>query len=102
MAQRLKFAPRTSLLRQLRADVRRLAAGFGAGERVGDNLALVVDELVNNAIEHGAGYRRRNLDLELCVETDGHQLRLEFFDKPATSRAITQGGDVGSCSIGRS
>jgi anti-sigma regulatory factor (Ser/Thr protein kinase) len=80
MVQRLTFAPRTSVLRQLRADVRRLAAGFGAGERVGDNLALVVDELVNNAIEHGAGYRRRNLDLELQVETDGEQLRLEFFD----------------------
>jgi anti-sigma regulatory factor (Ser/Thr protein kinase) len=80
MVQRLTFAPRASVLRQLRAAVRRLAAGLGAGERVGDNLALVVDELVNNAIEHGAGYRQRDLDLALEVATEGEQLRLEFFD----------------------
>jgi anti-sigma regulatory factor (Ser/Thr protein kinase) len=80
MGRRLTFAPRATVLRQLRADVRRLAAGFGAQERVGDNLALVVDELVNNAIEHGAGYRQRDLDLELQVESEGPRLRLEFFD----------------------
>ncbi len=93
MVQRLTFAPRANVLRQLRADVRRLATGLGAEERVGDNLALVVDELVNNAIEHGAGYRQRGLDLALQVDADGEQLRVEFFDPempPDTVRELAQ------------
>jgi anti-sigma regulatory factor (Ser/Thr protein kinase) len=93
MAQRLTFAPRAQVLRQLRADVRRLASGFGAGERAGDNLALVVDELVNNAIEHGVGYRQRDLDLAIIVAGDGTRLRVEFFDPempPETVRELAQ------------
>ena len=90
MVQRLTFAARAGVLRQLRAAVRRLAAGLGAGERVGDNLALVVDELVNNAIEHGAGYRRQGLDLALEVEPDGLRLRLEFFDPEMPTETVLE------------
>jgi two-component sensor histidine kinase len=68
------------VLRQVRADVRDLAADLGADPRVGDNLALVVDELVNNAIEHGAGYRSKGLDLSVQIRPEGERLRIEFYD----------------------
>ena len=50
----LWFQPGGAVLRDVRAKVRELAAGLGAASSVCDNFALVVDELVNNAIEHGA------------------------------------------------
>jgi anti-sigma regulatory factor (Ser/Thr protein kinase) len=90
MARRLTFAPRPGVLKQLRADVRRLANAFGAEERVGDNLALVVDELVNNAIEHGAEYRQRGADLAVQIEATGNQLRIEFFDPEMPPETIAQ------------
>lgn len=80
MGKRFTFAPRAGVIKQLRAEVRKLAVAFGAESRVGDNLALVVDELVNNAIEHGAEYRRRGSDLAVQIEVAGEQLRIEFFD----------------------
>ncbi|MFY9341991.1 MAG: ATP-binding protein [Planctomycetota bacterium] len=80
MVRRLTFAARQSVLRNLRAEVRKIALALGADERVGDNLALVVDELVNNAIEHGADYRRAGLDLALQFQVVGTRLQIEFFD----------------------
>jgi anti-sigma regulatory factor (Ser/Thr protein kinase) len=80
MARRLTFPPKSTVLRQLRAEVRKLAVHFGAEERIGDNLALVVDELVNNAIEHGAEYRSAGIDLAIQIDRDGERLRIEFFD----------------------
>ncbi|MCK5945004.1 MAG: ATP-binding protein [Planctomycetes bacterium] len=76
----LTFQPHGSVLRAVRADVRRIAAGLGAEPSVCDNLALVVDELVNNAIEHGAAYRSSSQDLRVAIDTDGDLLVIEFFD----------------------
>lgn len=90
MARRLTFAPRPGVLKQLRADVRRLASAFGAEERVGDNLALVVDELVNNAIEHGAEYRRQGVDLAVQIDATGPRLRIEFFDPEMPAETVAQ------------
>lgn len=93
MGRRLTFAPRPGVLKQLRAEVRRLAVACGADDRVGDNLALVVDELVNNAIEHGAEYRRTGVDLAVQIESTGEQLRIEFFDPempPATVSELAE------------
>jgi anti-sigma regulatory factor (Ser/Thr protein kinase) len=90
MARRLTFAPRPGVLKQLRAEVRRLAVAFGAEDRVGDNLALVVDELVNNAIEHGAEYRRRGADLAVQIEASGEQLRIEFFDPEMPKETVSE------------
>jgi anti-sigma regulatory factor (Ser/Thr protein kinase) len=61
--------------------VRRLAADLGAAESVGEQLALVADELINNAIEHGSVYRRRGeaLALEVAAAAAG-RLRVEFVD----------------------
>lgn len=90
MVRRLTFAPNAGVLKQLRADVRKIARVLGAEERTGDNLALVVDELVNNAIEHGADYRRLGRDLAVHIELLGDRLRIEFFDEEMPSEAVAE------------
>jgi anti-sigma regulatory factor (Ser/Thr protein kinase) len=89
-AGRLDFAPRPTVLRQVRADVRKLAIGLGADAKVGDQLSLVVDELVNNAIEHGADYRRQQLDLAVQLALHGDRLRIEFFDREMPADAVDE------------
>jgi len=76
----MKFPPDGSVLRQVRAKVRTLASSLGAEQGVCDNLALVVDELVNNAIEHGATYRKSGDELKVCIDSKGERLEIEFFD----------------------
>lgn len=88
MSRRLSFAPNPSVLRQLRADVRKLSVGLGADARIGDQLALVVDELVNNAIEHGVGYRRQGLPLAVQIEAMADGLRIQFFDQEMPAEAV--------------
>jgi anti-sigma regulatory factor (Ser/Thr protein kinase) len=78
--EELRFPPDGAALRGVRADVRRMAAGLGAAPSVCDNLALVVDELVNNAIEHGAGYRKAAADLRVALRPEGELLVIDFFD----------------------
>ena len=84
----LSFPPEGSVLRDLRAKVRRLAGSLGAIASVCDNLALIVDELVNNAIEHGAAYRRKHLDLGLRISPDGDRIAIEFLDPEMPPEAI--------------
>lgn len=79
-AGELRFPPEGSVLRDVRANVRKIAADLGADEAVGDNLALVVDELVNNAIEHGAAYRQSSDDLCVRIEPADERLTIEFYD----------------------
>lgn len=79
--RRLTFPPRSGVLRQLRVRVRDLAVQLGASRDVGDKLALVVDELVNNAVEHGAAYRRQGLDLALELRVVADRTEIEFFDR---------------------
>lgn len=88
MEGRLVFPPRATVLRQLRARVRSIATGLGAESHVGDNLALVVDEIVNNAVEHGAAYRRQGLDLAIQIRGVGERLMLEFFDPEMPTAAV--------------
>jgi anti-sigma regulatory factor (Ser/Thr protein kinase) len=84
----LSFPPDGAALRDVRSKVRRLAGDLGADASVCDNLALVVDELVNNAIEHGAVYRQKQLDLALRIEPDGDRLGIEFFDPEMPADAV--------------
>lgn len=90
MKGRLTFAPSPSVLRQLRADVRDAVAGLGAPSPVGDTVALVVDELVNNAIEHGAVYRRRGLDLAVQITLAGGRISVEFFDQEMPNTIVRE------------
>ena len=79
--KRLQFAASPGVVGKVRDAVRRLAADLGAAESVGEQLALVADELINNAIEHGSVYRRRgeSLALEVAAAAAG-RLRVEFVD----------------------
>jgi anti-sigma regulatory factor (Ser/Thr protein kinase) len=79
--KRLQFAASPGVVGKVRDAVRRLAADLGAAESVGEQLALVADELINNAIEHGSVYRRRGeaLALEVAAAAAG-RLRIEFVD----------------------
>lgn len=89
MSETLSFPPLAPALRQLRADVRVVAARMGGDENLGDVLALVADELVNNAIEHGVGYRSRNLDLRLTVDRVGARWRVAFHDPEMPGGEVT-------------
>ena len=74
------FPPEGAALRDVRAKIREMAGALGAQPAVCDNLALVVDELVNNAIEHGAAYRKEGVDLSVSLEGEGDALTIHFFD----------------------
>ena len=76
----LNFPADCMVLRKVRAKVRDLAGRLGAEPNICDNLALVVDELVNNAIEHGASYRQNVRELAVRLAVDGDRFVIEFFD----------------------
>ncbi|HZN42032.1 MAG TPA: ATP-binding protein [Planctomycetota bacterium] len=90
MAHRLVFPPSAGVVKQLRARVRKLAATLGAPAEVCESLALVVDEVVNNAVEHGSAYRRANANLAIQIEPAGDCLSIEFFDPEMPSATIAE------------
>lgn len=90
MVRRLTFPPRAGVLKQLRSRVRELAIEIGADEATADKLALVVDELVNNAIEHGAHYRLRGLDLAIEFHLVADRVELAFFDREMPGVAVRE------------
>jgi anti-sigma regulatory factor (Ser/Thr protein kinase) len=79
-ASPLRFPADPAQLRAVRAGVRAAAAELGAGSDACDALALVVDELVNNAIEHGSSYRTPSHELGVQVGFEGGHVTLDFFD----------------------
>jgi anti-sigma regulatory factor (Ser/Thr protein kinase) len=76
----LRFPPDPQLLRRIRSDVRARAAGLGATPASCDALSLVVDELVNNAIEHGAAYRHKGVELSVAIAKDQDRITIDFVD----------------------
>ena len=90
----LWFQPDGAVLRDVRAKVRGLAAGMGAASSICDTLALVVDELVNNAIEHGASYRKDGVDLGVQLRPDGDSFVIEFFDPETPPELVTELADA--------
>ena len=89
-ASEVAFPPDGAVLRDVRAKVRKLAADQGAAANICDNLALVVDELVNNAIEHGAAYRRKSDDLVVRIEAEAKRIGIEFFDPEMPADAVNE------------
>ncbi|MBM3973891.1 MAG: ATP-binding protein [Planctomycetes bacterium] len=94
MGKRLEFPASPTIVRKLRAEVRGLAAELGATAEASDQLALVADEIVNNAIEHGTSYRRSGKLLALQVAVDGARLRVEFFDPEMPIELVGQLADA--------
>jgi len=76
----LHFPPDPRQVRVVRQQVRERAGRMGAGETLCDAAALVVDELVNNAIEHGASYRTSKGSLSIDVTFADGRLSVEFVD----------------------
>jgi len=89
VSHELTFLPEPGVLRQVREDVRQAAAKLGAEERVCDTAALVVDELVNNAIEHGVAYRRHGHELEVRVLPASSGIELVFHDPEMPAQEVT-------------
>jgi anti-sigma regulatory factor (Ser/Thr protein kinase) len=83
-----EFSPDPSALSSLRHDLGRRLAGLRVGEQVAENVLLVVDEIVNNAIEHAAGYRHRNAKLALRLHAAGTRVVLEFEDPDVPSEVV--------------
>ncbi|MCA1661401.1 MAG: ATP-binding protein [Novosphingobium sp.] len=80
-----------------------LAAGADLAERDGARLAVIVEELISNALRHGAAEGRLRLDLRLGADADALTLALEddgaAFD-PTAARSFAgpdaeTGGGVG-------
>ena len=90
MTVELSFPAEPAALRRVRGEAREAAAGLGASERIGDTIALVVDELVNNAIEHGVSYRQDGLPLIVRLATVAAGLSVEFIDREMPEDAITE------------
>lgn len=76
----LRFSPEAQAARVARQQVRELAMRMGVAEPICDAAALVVDELVNNAIEHGVSYRKSNAKLSIGVSFESGRLSVEFVD----------------------
>lgn len=93
-ASPLRFPPDPKRLRALRTELREQATQLGAGPSVCDALALVADELVNNAIEHGVGYRLRGADLSLQLSYEARSLTVEFVDPEMPESAVRELADA--------
>jgi len=88
--QHLSFPPNSESLREVRAKTRAMSAELGAAPKVQDRVALVVDELVNNAIEHGASYRKAGTDLRLHISVAGDHLAIDFFDPEMPTSEVSE------------
>lgn len=82
-----RFVPESDRLRRLRADVRDAAVELGVPGSA-DAVSLVVDELVNNAIEHGGSYRRRGEALRLTLSVAQERVALDFFDPEMPAESV--------------
>ena len=75
-----QYPPDVAELRRARVETSERAAQLGAVPEVCDAVALIVDELFNNAIEHGHGYRRSRAALVFAMALHGDRIHLEFED----------------------
>lgn len=85
-----RFPPEARQVRLVRQHVRERAGLMGAAESVCDAVTLIVDELVNNAIEHGASYRRAQDPLSIALGLESGQLTIEFLDPEMPETAVRE------------
>lgn len=90
MSETVSFPPRGDALRKVRADMRAAAVRLGGDAALGEVVALVADELVNNAIEHGVGYRSDHRDLQLTLEVVDGRWRVVFHDPEMPAPQIAE------------
>ena len=85
-----KFPPEPKYLRNLRERLRDKLAGLGVAEDTVDNVLLVTDEIVSNAIEHSDGYRAAEVKLIVRLGARGHDILLEFEDPDVPADVVEE------------
>lgn len=88
------FAPKADALRRVRGEARAHALQLGASQRGADTVALVIDELGNNAIEHGADYRLQGRSLSVRIAVQAAGLAVEFVDPEMPAAAVADLADA--------
>lgn len=78
--RQVRFVPDLARMAEVRRQVRKAADEIGVDASARDTLALIVDELVSNAIEHGSDYRKGGHELSLEIRVGEGSLLLDFFD----------------------
>ena len=82
--------PEPEHLRALRRWMRHKLARVGVDADQVDSAILVVDEMISNAIEHGAVYRRLFEPLVVRMELAGADLLIEFDDPEVPPEVAAQ------------
>ena len=77
-------------LRDLRKAVREGVETMGISERICEQVVLIVDELVSNAIEHGDSYRTGGGELLIQVKLTRGGLWMEFIDPDMPAPVVAQ------------
>lgn len=82
MSERLEieFPADPNVTRTLRQDLRTKLEAMQVAPESLDFVLLVVDEIVNNAIEHSADYRAAKGQLRIRIEPQGQDVMLGFED----------------------
>jgi len=75
-----QFPPDLGYLRTLRRHLRGELASNGVSEDLRNKVLLVLDEIVTNAIDHGAEYRVGDGHLTLRLAVERTEVSLEFED----------------------
>ena len=97
-----QFAAEPQALRALRRRVRTALRGWRLPSHDVETVLLVLDELVSNAIEHGAVYRKLGKPLHVGMQLDGEDLALEFVDDDmpqAEIQAMAKAFDTGDIEL---
>jgi anti-sigma regulatory factor (Ser/Thr protein kinase) len=95
----LRIAPDPAQLRVLRRKARGALAKLGLDGMDEEMVLLVLDELVSNAIEHGASYRREGSTLATRASLDGRDLVIEFEDPDMPPREIADLAAAARCPV---
>ena len=86
-----RFPAEPDQLRVLRRLLRKGLAAMGVSEAATDRVLLVVDEVVSNAIEHGAHYRQGEKPLRARVLLgEDRRLFLQFQDEDMPSEIFAE------------
>ena len=88
-SREFQFPADPGYVAMLRQSAREAVEGMGLPQ-VADMLALVLDELANNAIEHGAAYRTDDQDLRVRVTPDPGGVWVDFEDPEMPQQTVAE------------
>jgi anti-anti-sigma factor len=72
----LSFPPELQFVPSVRQLVSRIARQKGYTQRDSFRIETIVDEVCNNAVEHGSAREKRNIDLNVAIDRDKIQLEV--------------------------